>query len=121
MQMRPMGRSTRNNRNTKNTRGGGGSSGGRGSTRGGSRTMGERSGGGPRREGRRPPRIMKQVMSKGEIIDYKNLPLLQRCLTDRGKLFSHRVTGITTSDQRKLTTAIKRARFLGLLPSGSQR
>ena len=56
---------------------------------------------------------------KGEKIDYKNLNLLQKYLTDRGKILSRRVTGISADEQRNLTEAIKRARFLALLPSGS--
>ena len=56
---------------------------------------------------------------KGEKIEYKNLNLLQKYLTDRGKILSRRVTGVSSADQRKLSSAIKRARFLALLPSGS--
>ena len=50
-----------------------------------------------------------------EKIEYKNLALLQKFLTERGKILSHRVTGVTSAQQRRLTGAIKQARFLGLL------
>ena len=56
---------------------------------------------------------------KGEKIDYKNLNLLQKFLTDRGKILSSRMSGISAKEQRKLTESVKRARFLGLLPVGS--
>ena len=58
-------------------------------------------------------------LPKGEKIDYKNLNLLQKYLTDRGKILSRRVTGISAQDQRRLAESIKRARFLALLPSGA--
>jgi small subunit ribosomal protein S18 len=54
-------------------------------------------------------------------IEYKNIPLLQRYSTERGKIISRRITGISAKQQREMTKAIKLARFLGLLPSGSSR
>jgi small subunit ribosomal protein S18 len=49
-------------------------------------------------------------------IDYKDEKLLQRFLTERGKILPARLSGITARHQRQLQTAIKRARYLALLP-----
>ena len=51
-------------------------------------------------------------------IDFKNIPLLQRFLTDRGKIVSRRVSGVNAQQQREISRAIKRARTLGLLQVG---
>jgi small subunit ribosomal protein S18 len=51
-------------------------------------------------------------------IDYKNLPLIQRFLNDRGKIVPRRISGVSAKEQRQLSRAIKLARFLALLPSG---
>lgn len=52
----------------------------------------------------------------GEPIDYKDLDLLRRYVTERGKILPRRITNLTAQQQRELTTAIKRARQLALLP-----
>lgn len=49
-------------------------------------------------------------------IDYKDLDLLRKFITERGKILPRRITGLTSKQQRDLTTAIKRARMLALLP-----
>jgi small subunit ribosomal protein S18 len=49
-------------------------------------------------------------------IDYKDDKLLQRFLTERGKILPARLSGITARHQRQLSVAIKRARYLALLP-----
>ncbi|NGP87757.1 MULTISPECIES: 30S ribosomal protein S18 [Fodinibius] len=51
-----------------------------------------------------------------EYIDYKNTDLLQRFMNDQGKILPRRVTGTSAKYQRQLSRAIKRARFLGLIP-----
>ena len=51
-----------------------------------------------------------------EYIDYKDVETLQRFMNDQGKILSRRVTGTSAKFQRQLSRAIKRARFLGLLP-----
>ncbi len=49
-------------------------------------------------------------------IDYKDVDLLRKFVTERGKILPRRITGLTSKQQRDLTTAIKRARLLALLP-----
>src|SRR5512140_487226 len=49
-------------------------------------------------------------------IDYKDVKLLQRYISERGKIVPSRITAVSAKKQRELATAIKRARFLGLLP-----
>ena len=49
-------------------------------------------------------------------IDYKDVKLLQRYISERGKMVPSRITAVSTKKQRVLSLAIKRARFLGLLP-----
>ena len=49
-------------------------------------------------------------------IDYKDTELLKRFISERGKILPRRVTGTSAKYQRMLTTAIKRARHMALLP-----
>ncbi len=49
-------------------------------------------------------------------IDYKDVRLLQRFVSERGKIVPARITAVSAPKQRELARAIKRARFLGLLP-----
>ena len=49
-------------------------------------------------------------------IDYKDTKLLQRYISERGKIVPSRSTAVSAKNQRELSTAIKRARFLALLP-----
>lgn len=50
------------------------------------------------------------------VIDYKRPDILGQYVTDRGKIFSRRISGTCARHQRYLATAIKRARILALLP-----
>lgn len=52
-------------------------------------------------------------------IDYKDIETLQKLLTNRGKIFSRKRSGNCAGCQRKVKTAIKRARFMALLPYSS--
>ncbi|MEM9136730.1 MAG: 30S ribosomal protein S18 [Cyanobacteria bacterium P01_F01_bin.42] len=52
----------------------------------------------------------------GDPIDYKDVDLLRRFITERGKILPRRITGLTSKQQHDLTVAIKRARILALLP-----
>jgi len=49
-------------------------------------------------------------------IDYKDVEILKKFLNPNGKIMSHKRTGVTSKNQRQLALAVKRARFLGLLP-----
>jgi len=71
-----------------------------------------------RGRGRFAPRrkVCEFCVSRTAKIDYKNVDLLQGYITDRGKILSRRKTGTCAKHQRHLSTAIKRARFLALLP-----
>ena len=55
-----------------------------------------------------------------DYIDYKDIDLLKRFVSERGKILPRRVTGTSAKNQRKLTIAIKRARIMGLLPFVSE-
>ncbi len=70
-----------------------------------------------KRSGRRPRR-KSCYFSANKItsIDYKDLGLLRKFVTDRGKILPRRITGTKAKYQRMLSTAVKRARFLALLP-----
>ena len=52
----------------------------------------------------------------GDPIDYKDIELLKKFITDRGKILPRRLTGLTAKQQRDLTTAVKRARIVALIP-----
>jgi small subunit ribosomal protein S18 len=49
-------------------------------------------------------------------IDYKDVKLLQRYISERGKIVPSRITAVSTKKQRELSRAIKRARFMALIP-----
>src|SRR5690625_1773819 len=49
-------------------------------------------------------------------IDYKDVKLLSRFISERGKIVPSRITAVSAKKQRELARAIKRARYLGLLP-----
>lgn len=53
---------------------------------------------------------------KSEVIDYKNAAKLRKYMTEKGKIIPRRTTGVCAKHQRELTTAIKRARVMALLP-----
>lgn len=55
-------------------------------------------------------------VNKEEMIDYKDINKIKRFVTDRGKILPQRATGTCATHQRKLSTAVKRARHIGLLP-----
>lgn len=54
--------------------------------------------------------------AKAPKIDYKDVKLLQRYVSERGKIVPSRITAVNVKNQRKLAQAIKRARILALLP-----
>lgn len=72
------------------------------------------------RAGRRPfyrrRKACPFASSKAPKIDYKDVKLLQRYTSERGKIVPSRITAVSGKKQRELAKAIKRARFLGLMP-----
>lgn len=69
-----------------------------------------------RRGGRRRRKVCYFCANHIDYVDYKNVELLQRFVSEKGKILPRRVTGTCAKHQRVLTTAIKRARIMGLLP-----
>ncbi len=51
-----------------------------------------------------------------KFVDYKRVDDLRRLMTPNGKIYSRKRTGITSGEQRKIARAIKRARYMALLP-----
>ena len=51
-----------------------------------------------------------------EHVDYKDVKRLEKCTSERGKILPRRISGTCAKHQRQLTTAIKRARHIALLP-----
>ncbi|HEY6972458.1 MAG TPA: 30S ribosomal protein S18 [Candidatus Angelobacter sp.] len=91
----------------------------RGGDRGDRGDRGERGGGGGRDQGRkffRRKKVCKFCVEKIDDINYKDVRLLQQFVAERGKIVPRRLTGVCTPHQRRLTTAIKRARNIALLP-----
>ena len=76
-------------------------------------------GNGGKRKFRTP--LVRYHLPADAVIEYKNVGLLQKYLNDRGKIVPRRITGISAKDQRKLVSAIKKARFLALLTTGRVR
>lgn len=74
----------------------------------------ERNNGRPNRKGRR--KVCTFCVEKSEYIDYKDVNKLRKFTSERSKILPRRVTGTCAKHQRELTTAIKRARYVALLP-----
>ena len=68
----------------------------------------------PNKKGRR--KVCSFCVEKVECIDYKDVNRLNKFTSDRAKILPRRVTGTCAKHQRELTTAIKRARQIALLP-----
>ncbi len=70
---------------------------------------------------RAPKRRVNQLRKEGvTTVDWKDVTLLRKFISDRGKIRSRRVTGLTPQQQRQVATAIKNAREMALLPYPSQ-
>lgn len=94
---------------------------GRPQSRGDRGDRGDRGGspGGGRDQGRkffRRKKVCRFCVEKIDDINYKDVRLLQQFVAERGKIVPRRLTGVCTPHQRRLTTAIKRARNIALLP-----
>ena len=85
----------------------------RGGDRGG-RGGGGRGGAGGRRMHRR--KICRFCIEKVDLIDFKDVKLLQGYIPERGKILPRRISGACATHQRMLSEAIKRARNIALLP-----
>jgi small subunit ribosomal protein S18 len=71
----------------------------------------------PRRGGRNKRRkVCYFTVNKITHIDYKDTDTLKKFISERGKILPRRVTGTSAKYQRALTTAVKRARQIALLP-----
>ena len=69
-----------------------------------------------KRRGRRRRKVNQFAGDNIKKIDYKDVNMLKRFISERGKILPRRITGNSAKAQRKLTIAIKRARHLALLP-----
>ncbi|HZE79943.1 MAG TPA: 30S ribosomal protein S18 [Candidatus Polarisedimenticolia bacterium] len=78
------------------------------------RGPGGREGGG--RKFFRRKKVCKFCVEKIDDINYKDVRLLGQFVAERGKIVPRRLTGVCTPHQRRLTSAIKRARNIALLP-----
>jgi small subunit ribosomal protein S18 len=88
----------------------------RGGDRGGDRGGAGGGAGGARRPFFRRRKTCPFSSDQSPKIDYKDVKLLQRFLSERGKIVPSRITAVSAKKQRLLAQAIKRARFLALLP-----
>ncbi len=79
----------------------------------------------PKRQDRRRRRPMTDTRKKKrivyrfkeeDVVDYKDVALLRKFMSDRGKIRSRRVTGLSAKRQREVAMAIKNAREMALLP-----
>lgn len=77
---------------------------------------GQRGGGGGRRPFFRRRKTCPFTGANAPKIDYKDVKLLGRYVSERGKIVPSRITAVSAKKQRELARAIKRARFLALLP-----
>ena len=69
-----------------------------------------------RRGGMRRRKVCQFCADKTKEIDYKDVETLKKFVTERGKILPKRITGTCAMHQRAVTTAIKRARIVALLP-----
>ena len=69
-----------------------------------------------RKGGRRRRKVDFIAANHIDYVDYKDVDLLKRFISERGKILPRRVTGTSAKNQRKVAKAIKRARIMGLLP-----
>ena len=74
----------------------------------------------PRNAKRPRKKVCSFCVDRVEVIDYKVVAKLRKCMTDRAKILPRRVTGTCAFHQRELTKAIKRARHVALLPYVSE-
>ena len=61
-------------------------------------------------------KVCQFCVDRSEFIDYNDVAKLKKCTTERSKILPRRVTGCCAYHQRELTTAVKRARQIALIP-----
>ncbi len=71
----------------------------------------------PRKPGKKKANPLK--VAKIENVDYKDVALLRKFISDRGKIRARRVTGVSVQEQRLIAAAVKNAREMALLPYSS--
>lgn len=65
-------------------------------------------------------KVCRFCVDKVDLIDYKDIPRLQKFTTERGKIIPSRISGTCAKHQRQLTRAVKRARHIALLPYAAE-
>nr|AWI72761.1 ribosomal protein S18 [Metastelma northropiae] len=70
----------------------------------------------PLLKSKRSSRRRLRPIQSGDRIDYRNIDLISRFISEQGKILSRRVNRLTLKQQRLITIAIKQARILSLLP-----
>lgn len=75
----------------------------------------------PRRRYTRRPRICQFCADKSIVIDYKQVELLRRYISEGGKIRPRRETGACAKHQRQVANAVKRARHMALFPFAAER
>ena len=74
----------------------------------------------PRPPVRKPKKKQNPLKTAGvERVDYKDVNVLRKFISDRGKIRARRVTGVTVQQQREIAKAVKNAREMALLPYSS--
>jgi len=69
----------------------------------------------------RRPRVCHFCADKTKVLDYKQIDLLKRYVTEQGKIRSRRETGACAKHQRMVAKAVKRARHMALIPFAAER
>ena len=70
----------------------------------------------PRNAKRPRKKVCSFCVDRVEVIDYKDVAKLRKCMTERAKILPRRVTGTCAKHQREATLAVKRARQIAILP-----
>lgn len=68
----------------------------------------------------RTKKVCRITQAKIKYIDYKNVKLIQKFVSEQGRIIPKRITGTSSKYQRQLAIAVKRARHMALLPYVSE-
>ncbi len=74
----------------------------------------------PQRNRKPRRKVCQFCVDKVDFIDYKDVAKLRRFVSERAKILPRRITGTCAKHQRELTTAIKRARHIALIPYSAE-